>query len=128
MKKITKEWLSSASDDLLTITEIINNDLLTHIVAFHAQQAIEKSFKAVIEENSLKFLKTHDLLKLYSEIENLIELDFDFEILKIINDLYTSSRYPGNPGLLPHGKPGQDDAVRFFKLAKDIYEMINKSL
>lgn len=43
MKKITEEWLNSASDDLKMINKAIDDASLTHQVAFHAQQAIEKS-------------------------------------------------------------------------------------
>ena len=50
MKKITKDWLLSAESDLLLIKQILGQESLTHQVAFHVQQAIEKSFKAVIEE------------------------------------------------------------------------------
>jgi HEPN domain-containing protein len=41
MKKITSEWLKAASYDLLLIEEIKSKETLTHIAAFHAQQAIE---------------------------------------------------------------------------------------
>ena len=44
MKKTTKEWFNSAESDLLLIQEISSNENLTHLSAFHAQQAIEKSF------------------------------------------------------------------------------------
>lgn len=53
MKKITEDWIKSAESDLLLIEEIITNQILTHIAAFHAQQAIEKGFKAIIEEYDL---------------------------------------------------------------------------
>ena len=51
MREITKNWLEAASLDLESITLILENDRLTGHVAFHAQQAIEKSLKALIEEN-----------------------------------------------------------------------------
>jgi len=57
MKKITKEWLLSAEGDLLLVKEIIDHENLTHLSAFHSQQAIEKSFKALI----FVFIKTHSL-------------------------------------------------------------------
>ena len=50
MKKITNDWLLSAESDIQIIEKIIDQKELTHQVAFHAQQAIEKSFKAIIEE------------------------------------------------------------------------------
>ena len=47
MTKITAEWLKAANDDLLVIESIIKNEFLTHMVAFHAQQCVEKCFKAI---------------------------------------------------------------------------------
>ena len=49
MKEMTKEWLKAAKDDLDVIEKIIEIDHLTNMVAFHAQQAVEKSFNAVLE-------------------------------------------------------------------------------
>jgi HEPN domain-containing protein len=66
MKKVTKEWFESAESDLLLIHEIHSNENLTHLVAFHAQQAVEKAFKALIEEFDLGFIKTHSLEMLYN--------------------------------------------------------------
>ena len=48
MKSTTSAWLVAAKDDLLLVEQICQNEELTHMVAFHAQQAIEKSFKAVL--------------------------------------------------------------------------------
>lgn len=61
MKEITKEWLKAAQDDLDAIQEILPVEHLAHIVAFHAQQCVEKSAKAVIEEYELYFIKTHSI-------------------------------------------------------------------
>jgi len=64
MKEISREWLNKAKDDLDVIEEIKNIKHLTNMVAFHAQQAIEKSLKAVIDEFDLGFVKTHQLERL----------------------------------------------------------------
>jgi HEPN domain-containing protein len=53
MKEVTEEWLRAASDDLLVIDRIASEEHLAHMVAFHSQQCIEKSLKAVIEEYGL---------------------------------------------------------------------------
>ena len=47
-KKQAIEWLKSANDDLDSISYLIQAEHLTNIVAFHSQQAIEKSFKAIL--------------------------------------------------------------------------------
>jgi len=40
-KELTQAWLESALADLKSIEYIKDDDFLTHIVAFHAQQCIE---------------------------------------------------------------------------------------
>jgi len=37
MRVFTLEWLQASHDDLLTISKLLNDAHLTHIVAFHAQ-------------------------------------------------------------------------------------------
>ncbi|MBN2769751.1 MAG: HEPN domain-containing protein [Spirochaetes bacterium] len=115
MKKPTKEWFDSAEGDLLLINEIYLNENLTHLSAFHCQQAIEKSFKAIVEEFDLGFIKTHSLETLYNSVKDKIKLSFDTDLLIIIDQLYIDSRYPGELGLLPHCKPSIADSQRFFK-------------
>ncbi len=123
MRAFTKEWLKAAADDLLTIEEIINNPHLTHIVAFHAQQCVEKCMKAVIEENEIDIPKVHKLLKLYENVSFVLN-DLDEDIMIILDGLYIESRYPGDMGLLPHGKPTVDDAEEFYNFAKSVLEKV----
>ena len=53
MKFLSGEWLKAAKDDLNIIKEVINKEKLAHLVAFHSQQAVEKCFKALIEEHEI---------------------------------------------------------------------------
>lgn len=128
MKAITQEWLNSAKSDLETIEEIQDNDSLTHVIAFHAQQCVEKAFKAVIEEFELALIKTHDLITLKSIILPVYKEILDDDLLSLLNKLYIDSRYPGELGLLPYGKPTVDDAKRFYENAKEIHGGIRKFL
>ena len=120
------EWLKAAKDDLDSINYIIKASHLTNIVAFHSQQAIEKSFKALIEYKKIPFQKTHNLEKLYNNIKHIIDIDYDK--LELINELYIDSRYPGDLGLLPYGKPTLEDTKEFYNFAKNVFEMILKKL
>jgi HEPN domain-containing protein len=63
MKHTTKNWLIAAEDDLLSAKKLVSEERLTNIVAFHCQQCLEKSLKAIIEEQSQSALKSHDLLR-----------------------------------------------------------------
>lgn len=128
MNPITKAWLDSAKMDLDCIQHIISDKHLTSVVAFHSQQAVEKSFKAVMEEFKKEIGKTHNLLKLYKAVTNFISIDIDQELLMTLNDLYIDSRYPGSLGLLPKGKPTIADARQFYDFAKNVYQHIESEL
>jgi len=118
----TKEWLKSAYSDLRSIKHIITDSFLTHVVAFHSQQAIEKSLKAIIENSSISIPKVHKLETLVNKIN--VELEVNPEILATLDLLYIESRYPGDMGLLPHGKPALEDAEEFYKTAQNIFNQI----
>ncbi len=128
MKKVTSAWLSAAQDDLTLIQEIIHNESLSHLVAFHAQQAIEKSFKAVLEEFDGVVPKIHTLETLLPKVIQHLRIDIDLELLEDLDKLYIDSRYPGDFGLLPDGKPTKSEAVQFNELAVSIYKIVSDNL
>jgi len=125
MKETTKFWLRSASDDLHVISKITSDPTLTNMVAFHAQQCIEKSLKAFIEDKGLELPKIHDLIRLFNIASLEIQDNWKQKII-ILNDLYTQARYPGEIGLLPDGKPDLKQAKDFAKTANEIYNAILK--
>lgn len=129
MKLMTSAWLSAAKDDLLSISEIIHNESLTNIVAFHAQQTIEKSFKALLEEREGAVPKIHNLETLLPKVSRHLLIEgADFELLEDLDKLYTDARYPGDFGLLPNGKPTLVEADAFHKLAVLVYNEISSAL
>lgn len=127
-KELANEWLKSALTDLKNIEHIINDDFLTQVVAFHSQQCVEKCFKALLELNSKKVPKEHSTLKLYGSVKGQIGSILDIDILTDMDDLYIESRYPGDLGLLPDGKPTLKNATEFFDFARNIYEKVNNIL
>jgi len=128
MKKITEEWLRSARDDLLVIEKILSEEHLTHMVAFHSQQCIEKSFKAVIEEFEIGSVRIHNLERLLEIIRDHLIVDADPVLITMLDKIYIESRYPGDLGLLPDGKPPLTRAAKFHALAWHIYETVSEKL
>jgi len=124
MKKITSEWLKSASYDLLLIEEIKFKETLTHIAAFHAQQAIEKSLKAILEEKGVEIPKIHKLKTLFAITGMSFENDNEELMVKMLDSLYIEARYPGDMGLLPEGKPSVDDILKFYEFAQSIMNRV----
>lgn len=128
MKQVTQDWLSFALTDLKSCEMIINDAFLSNVVAFHSQQAIEKVFKAVMEEYEVGFIKTHDLVTLHNAVKGYIDFEPDVDLLIQINEVYLASRYPGHLGLLADGKPTIKEAETFYKTAKDIFYSVKKEL
>ncbi|MCK4662413.1 MAG: HEPN domain-containing protein [Bacteroidales bacterium] len=128
MKEITKEWLNFAKADIMSCKNNLHDDFLTNIVAFHAQQTVEKCFKAIVEENSLKFQHVHSLFKLHSIIANYLSFKVDLDQLEILDSIYTSSRYPGEIGLIANGKPSTAQVQEMYEFAKQIYENILQTI
>lgn len=126
MSSIVEGWLESASGDLKNISYIINDADLSHIVAFHAQQSVEKSFKALLAFHEQTVPKQHSTLTLYGLVYEYMDIFVNEEILSAFDDLYIDSRYPGNFGLLPYGKPTTEDAKEFYELAEDIYQYVQR--
>jgi len=62
MKRITREWVRKAEDDFRA-AEILSAgpEPCPDQVCFHCQQSAEKYLKALLEELSIPFTKTHDL-------------------------------------------------------------------
>ncbi len=122
MVKIWKEWLKAAKDDLILLEEIKNNPSLTHLSAFHSQQAIEKSLKALLEYNNQEVPKIHKIQTLVDKT-NLDFSKYD-ELIQLLDALYIEARYPGEFGLLPSGKPSLKEAYEFFNFAKEVFAKV----
>ena len=74
MRPFTKEWLKAATDNIMIIEQIIRIEHLTHMVAFHSQQAVEKTLKALIEEYEIDIPKIHKLIKLNKILKEKINI------------------------------------------------------
>jgi len=123
LKPIVGEWLKAAWSDLMTMQELDGNVHLTHIAAFHAQQAVEKTMKAVLEAEEADVPKVHALYRLRTLLPEIYS-DLDEEILLRLDELYIESRYPGELGLLPDGRPTPEDVARFRTFAHSFFERV----
>lgn len=122
-QNLSQEWLKSAYSDLVVIDSIVDNDIVTHMTAFHAQQAVEKSLKAILESKKITVPKKHDIRMLKKLVSEYIIIDDDY-ILDALNTLYLDSRYPSSFGLLPEGKPTLDEAKEFYNFAQNVFNEV----
>ena len=111
MKPLPEEWLRLADEDLQSARVLYKEEIWSH-VCFHAQQAIEKALKSLIETKG-RVEKIHDLLELAAEATNLgFHLESYRSQFEYLNQFYTSARYPFLIATLPGGSPGQKEADR----------------
>ena len=98
MKPLTREWIDKAEGDFATASREMRARKSPNYDAacFHAQQCIEKYFKALLQENSIPFGKTHHLISL---LELIIAVEPSMEMfrpqLQSLNTYSVSIRYPG---------------------------------
>lgn len=122
MVRMHIEWLKAAEDDLILLAEIQDNENISNLIAFHAHQAVEKTLKALLEFKGKEAPKIHKLQTLIDRAElNIVE---DDELIQLLDGLYIESRYPGDMGLLPYGKPTLKDAQTFHNFAKNVFEQV----
>ncbi len=128
MKKQSKDWLDAADDDLKVIEKIRDDESLTNMIAFHSQQAIEKSLKSILEEYEAKVPRIHNIIKLKEMTEKFIHLEMDKILLEQINEVYSDTRYPSDIGLIPSGKPSLELATQFYVFAVSVKNGIEEKL
>jgi HEPN domain-containing protein len=128
MKATTQQWLDFAKTDLRSCENNLYDEFVTNIVAFHSQQIVEKAFKALLEEKEIPVPRVHNLTRLYTFVEPfLIEKIDEFE-LDALDNVYTSSRYPSDIGMVATGKPTLTESNELYQIAKKIFEIIVQTI
>jgi len=117
------EWLRAAKDDLVLIEKIIDEPKLTHLTAFHSQQAVEKSLKALLEYKQYEVPKIHSITRLFGLTKEYFTFE-SYDLINLLDSLYIESRYPGDLGLLPYGKPIIEDAKSFYNFASSVFDKV----
>jgi len=128
MKATTVQWLDFAKTDLRSCENNLNDDYVTNIVAFHSQQAVEKAFKALLEEKEIPVPRVHNLTRLHSLVELFLIEPIELFELDALDSVYTSSRYPGDIGLLATGKPSLIESIKLYESAKKIFGILLQTI
>jgi HEPN domain-containing protein len=99
MKQSTREWVVKAEEDFQAASalNLRRKKPLWNIVAFHAQQAVEKYLKARLEEAGLTVPKTHDLVFILGLVGAVEPLWSAWQTsFALLASYAVQSRYPGN--------------------------------
>ncbi len=128
MKSMTNQWLEFAHKDLLACQAMAKQEYLLNIAAFHAQQCVEKAFKAILVEQDLPVPKIHSLMSLFDKIAEMIDFSVDDQLLDLIDKVYIEARYPVGLGMLPSGMPSVDLVNQMCDFAEYIYTNVVRLL
>ncbi|MBZ0264241.1 HEPN domain-containing protein [bacterium] len=93
---IVSRWVSLADKDLRSaIIVMTDTPPITNTACYHAQQCVEKSFKAILASNKQHIGKMHDLVVL---LEKCVVFESELEQFKnkalLLNDYSVTTRYP----------------------------------
>ena len=91
-----QDWLRYARSDLAVARTSAVGDILRETLAFHTQQAIEKSIKAVLVHHSVAFPYTHDIAILCDVVRTRgIAWSDDLDEVAEATAYAVETRYPG---------------------------------
>jgi len=93
--ELVRQWLGKAEEDLQVIAFMMDNHAPFYtVVAFHAQQAVEKYLKAWLTSIGIEFTKTHNISHLLSFVSQSVpELAARMESAGILSRYAVESRF-----------------------------------
>ena len=96
------EWLNFARKHLETAKLLLRENHYTDIIAIELHQTLEKSLKAILAFNTVKIIRTHNLMELHKRCSHFLDISvLDSDSIIEINDYFESERYPGPKYALP---------------------------
>lgn len=94
-----EDWLRHARSDLALAQQRQVPEVLLTALCFHAQQAVEKSLKAVLVQHGVAFPYTHDLARLITLVKSArLPWPEALEAAAALTVYAAGSRYPGLGG------------------------------
>jgi HEPN domain-containing protein len=108
-------WMDNARADLALAQISLPKGVQYEQLCFHAQQAAEKSLKAVLLKCKVDFPLTHNLQALLNLLQGCVQIPIELRNVVDLNPYAVVTRYPGETE--PVTKDDYLDAVRLATLA-----------
>lgn len=125
MKNARATWIKDANEEL-DIAECLFENEYYRGTCYHAQQCLEKTIKAALLGKGWELEKSHNFGRLVAIARDYhIDISITEDDLIFMDSIYRG-RYPGEVGLLPLGIPQKIDGERALRIAKEIFESLQK--
>jgi HEPN domain-containing protein len=121
--RVLRRWLRCAEDDLRSAEILLRQGGVPRISCFHAQQAAEKSIKAIFVFLQVDFPFTHDLNRLRDMLPEGWAVKEDFPDLAGLSEWAVEPRYPGDLR-----EATKEEAQTAVEQARNVYETALKDL
>ena len=84
----------------------------------------------MLEKHEQEVPNIHNLITLHGRVSGYLpdEESIDVDLLERLNQLYIDARYPGERGLMPEGKPSQEEGRGFRAFAENVLDTIRQHL
>lgn len=110
-----EDWLRHARSDYVLAQTPAGGDILLETLCFHAQQAVEKSLKAVLVSKGIPPPVTHNLKSLVERLPPSLTLPADVTDAVDLTDYAVTARYPGS-----YEEISLEEYQRAIRLAKSV--------
>ena len=92
-----QEWLARAKSNLFMAKSAKVEEIFWEDLCFNAQQAAEKSLKAVLQYRQIPFRYVHDLEELITTLENhKVVVPQNVKDAEVLSQYAFATRYPGD--------------------------------
>ena len=120
-----KEWLKYGDDDfrLAKLGLSMGYDAPYHLIAYHAQQSVEKYLKAYLVFFGVDFPYTHNLMRLLELCPEKEDWSENLEKVEKLIPYAVSTRYPGFDDVVT-----EKEAKEAVLIAKSVNEIIRRIL
>lgn len=116
MHDLVEEWINKAEGDRQTaIREVkVIDSPNWDAVCFHAQQAVEKYLKALMQQEKILITRTHDLTQLLRALlPKFPDLEIQSDNLEWLTTFAVEIRYPGESAI-------EEDAEQAVTIMEDV--------
>lgn len=117
------DWLRRARSDLALARLPLPIDVLYNDLCFHAQQAAEKSIKAVLIQHGIALPKMHDIAHLISLLPGNVPPPPGAEDAASLTSYAVMIRYPGD-----YEDVTEEDYREAVRLAESVYGWAERSI
>ena len=90
----------------------------------NVQQSVEKSLKALLIENSIKLLKSHNISELNNKLsDNGFKVNIRQEDCELLDSIYLPTKYPLG-SILPYFEPDLDICKQAIIIADNVFDYV----